>query len=234
VDTDQIRAQVRRNRWLWYFSIFCRFALAAGFTPAGLVKILGERFASRFSVIHPMGTYLGALRHTGYYYTGIDVAQVAAAILLLIPRTVTLGAVLYFPIILNIFILSIAARFDGSFVSSPLMLLANVYIVAWNYDRLKLIFPFKAGTNHILVEKPKKHNNKFPLRFFTGVFAAVGIFMFSMIYGHDVMPRNSLPDCEKQFANTENKAAGLNFCEYIHTKGRDLHECLEEFKRAAP
>ncbi len=68
-----------------------------------MVKILGERFASGLSANHPMGHYLEALHLTGYYYTFIGIVQVTAALMLLIPRTATLGAFLYFPIILNIY-----------------------------------------------------------------------------------------------------------------------------------
>ena len=108
---DQFYIKIKHNRWYWYFSIFCRVMLAIGFFIAGMVKIMGERFASGLSIIHPMGSYLEALHHTGFYYTFIGIAQVAAAILLIIPRTVTLGALLYFPIIINITILSIAVSF---------------------------------------------------------------------------------------------------------------------------
>src|ERR1700712_2895502 len=115
---DQLHLQAKGNRWLQYFTIFNRVALAAGFIPSGFVKIMGERFTS-LSNNHPMGHYLEALHHTGYYYTFIGIVQVTAALLLLIPRTAALGAVLYFPIILNICILSFAVRFDGSLLSSP-------------------------------------------------------------------------------------------------------------------
>lgn len=138
---DRVHKIVKQNRWLKYFSIFNRIALAAGFIPSGMVKIMGERFTS-LSVNHPMGNYLEAIHRTGYYYTFIGIMQVSAAILLLIPRTVTLGALIYFPIILNIWILSWAVRFDGSFFSSPLMVLANIYLLCWNFDKLKFIFPF--------------------------------------------------------------------------------------------
>ncbi|MEO6637357.1 MAG: hypothetical protein ABIN25_03705 [Ginsengibacter sp.] len=117
---DRFFFKVKGNRWYWYFSIFCRVALAYAFIAAGAVKIAGERFASGLSIKHPMGAYLEALHHTGYYYTFIGIAQVVAAILLLIPRTVTLGALLYFPIIVNIWLLSFAVRFEGSFITSPL------------------------------------------------------------------------------------------------------------------
>jgi len=229
---DQIHTQAKQNRWLRYFSVFCRLALALGFIPSGLTKIIGERFASGLAVNHPMGHYLEALHHTGYYYTFIGIAQLTAAILLLIPRTVTLGAILYLPIIINICILSFALRFDGSFVSAPLMVLANLYILFWNYDRLKFVLPFKMRSGHVISEKPKKYSNKFPTFFFTGVIASVGIFILYFIYGHEVMPRNSLPECEKQFADTENETAGLKFCECIHTYGRHLNECVEEYEKA--
>lgn len=139
---DRLHLQARRNRWLWLFSIFCRVSLAFGFFVAGMVKIAGERFASGLSANHPMGHYLEALHQTGYYYTFIGIAQVAAAIFLLIPQTVTLGAFLYFPIIFNILILTYATRFDGSIFTAPLMTLANLYLLGWNYEKWKYILPF--------------------------------------------------------------------------------------------
>jgi uncharacterized membrane protein YphA (DoxX/SURF4 family) len=139
---DNLHSGAKQNRWLGYFAVFLRIALAFGFLTAGIVKITGERFASGLSANHPMGHYLVALFHTGYYYTFIGVAQVMAAILLLIPRTVTLGALLYLPIILNICILSFAVRFEGSILTSPLMVLGDLYLLCWNYDKLKYLLPF--------------------------------------------------------------------------------------------
>ncbi|MCW3073909.1 MAG: hypothetical protein JWP69_978 [Flaviaesturariibacter sp.] len=140
---DRIHLRARQNKWLRRFSIFLRIALAWGFFTAGMVKIVGERFASGLSPKHPMGHYLTALHRTGFYYTFIGVAQVVAAILLLIPRTRLLGALIYFPIILNIWILSLAVRFEGSWLTSPLMVLANLFLLCWDYDKLKYIFPWE-------------------------------------------------------------------------------------------
>ena len=140
---DRLHERVKQKKGLRYFTVFNRIALAAGFLPAGYVKIIGERFANGLPETHPMGSYLVALHHTGFYYPFIGVLQIMAAVLLLIPRTATLGAVIYFPIILNICILSIAVRFEGSIITSPLMVLANLYLLCWDYDKLKLILPFK-------------------------------------------------------------------------------------------
>jgi uncharacterized membrane protein YphA (DoxX/SURF4 family) len=229
---DQYYLKIKENRWYWLFFVFCRISLAYAFLVAGIVKIAGERFASGLSALHPMGAYLEALHHTGSYYTFIGIAQVAAAILLLIPRTVTLGALLYFPIIVNIWLLSFAVRFEGSIVTSPLMVLANLYILVWNYDKLKFILPFTNSPNLGIVEKSKKHSNKFPFLFFSGVFATVGLVVAMARFGYEVMPRNSLSDCKKQFVNTEKERIGFEFCECIHSIGNPLAQCLEAFETA--
>ena len=227
---DQFYIKIKGNRWYWLFSVFCRLTLAYAFIVAGMVKIMGERFASGLSTVHPMGTYLEALHHTGYYYTFIGIAQVTAAILLIIPRTVTLGTLLYFPIIVNIWILSVAVRFEGSFVTSPLMVLANLYLLIWNYDRLKYILPFKNFSNYEVIKKPKKYSTKFPFLFFTGVIAIIALTVVVFAFGYEVMPRNSMSDCKKQFVNTEKKTIGFEFCKCIHKKGKPLNDCLEEFE----
>lgn len=155
---DRLHSKAKQNRWLWLFSIFNRIALAAGFIPAGIVKIMDERFASGLSVNHPMGHYLEALHLTGYYYTFIGIVQLAAAIMLLIPRTVTLGAFLYFPIILNICILTYAMRFDGSLFTAPLMVLANLFLLGWNYEKWKYILPFNRLEDDITIQKNLESN----------------------------------------------------------------------------
>ena len=228
---EQQHARIRGNRWHWLFYVFCRFALALGFIPAGLVKIMNERFAGGLSVLHPMGHYLEALHHTGFYYTFIGVVQVIAAVLLLIPRTVTLGAILYLPIILNICILSVALRFDGSFVTAPLMVLANLYVLAWNFDRIKFIFPFSRNSEQVLLKRPGKYSKKFPFAFFGGVAGIIGIVMLFALYGYDIKPKNSMKDCERQFIGSQYEVAGLSFCKCIHKEGRFLDECLEEYKK---
>ena len=139
---NSIHFQARQNKWLRYFAVFNRIGLAVGFFPSGMVKIVGERFTD-LSVKHPMGNYLEALHRTGFYYTFIGVLQVTASILLLIPRTALLGALIYFPIILNIWVLTLAVRFEGSWLSSPLMVLGNLYLLCWDYHKLKYIFPWE-------------------------------------------------------------------------------------------
>ena len=220
--------RVKQNLWHRLFSIACRFALAYAFLVAGMVKIVGERFASGLSPLHPMGAYLEALHHTGFYYTFIGVAQVLAALLLIFPKTVLLGALMYLPIIVNIWILSFAVRFEGSFVTSPLMVLANLYLLAWHYDKLRFLLPFTRHWEEASLQKPEKYDRSFPTIFFSMVVTLMGFMIWFASSGPQTMPRNSLQDCQSQFVDSMNEAAGFAFCECIHSKGNALAPCLEE------
>lgn len=209
-----------------YFTTFTRLSLAAGFLPAGYVKIIGERFTDLHNN-QPMGHYLEALHHTGYYYTFIGYAQILAALLLLIPRTVVLGTLLYLPIILNICILSLAVRFEGSLLTAPLMVIACIYLLCWHYDRIRYIFPFNTPPATPLVQ-----DNRFPKWFFAGVLAIFLAVGFTVTHLYALMPRNTLTGCESQCGSSENPKACKIFCESIHNQGQDLDKSLNEYKRA--
>lgn len=43
-ELERLYSESKRNKWLRYFAIFCRIALALGFIPSGIVKVRGERF----------------------------------------------------------------------------------------------------------------------------------------------------------------------------------------------
>jgi uncharacterized membrane protein YphA (DoxX/SURF4 family) len=226
---DQLHQQAHANKWLRYFALFLRLALAFGFITSGMVKIAGERFASGLSVNHPMGQYLEALHHTGFYYTFIGIVQVVAAILLLIPRTVALGALLYFPVILNICILSYAVRFEGSILTSSLMVLGCLFLICWHYDKIKYLLPFHPAP---ATAKPKILSSKFPTSFFLGVVATVVVIVLFIRFGFDMMPRNSSRDCNSEFVGTNRTVAGAAFCACIHKQGRPLDSCLEAYNNS--
>lgn len=212
-----------------YFTVFTRIALALGFLPSGMQKVLGYRFTS-LAVNHPMGNYLEALFHTGYYHTFIGVMQVLAAVLLLIPRTALLGALIYFPIILNICILSLSVRFDGSLISSPLMVMASLYLICWDYDRLKLIlFPDKDKWRIPKTEL----SNKFPWRFFTAVFTIMLFTGVLLLNIYELRPHNHMKDCVSQCADAGNPEACIEFCSCIHNEGKPLNSCLIEYESVA-
>lgn len=225
---DKIHFQAKRNKWLGYFAIFCRVTLAAGFIPSGMQKVLGERFTV-LAVNHPMGHFLDAFFFTGYYYTFVGIMQVLAAILLLIPRTVTIGAFIYFPIILNICILSLSVRFDGSQITSPLMVCAVLFLLCWDYHKFKNIFPFNHNISKQELPEKNELTKKFPFKFFTGVFAVIVLVVFHTRIFYSILPRNTFSDCTTQCKDKNDKSC-IDFCECIHKAGKSLEKCLEEFK----
>jgi uncharacterized membrane protein YphA (DoxX/SURF4 family) len=223
--------EAKGNRWYHYFAVFCRIMLALGFIPSGVVKVVGERFASGLSVNHPLGHYLEALHTTGYYYTFIGISQLIIALLLLIPRTALLGALMYFPVILNICILAYAVRFEGTRIIT-LMVLANLYLLCWDYDRIKYILPFKRVKEADPLAREKKLSNRFPFLFFGGVVALIASVILINHFMYDIRPGNSLIECTNGCAGNSNPKACLNFCDCIHNKGKSLHECLTAYNKA--
>lgn len=200
-----------------------------GFLPSGFVKVTGERFTA-LATTHPMGSYLEAFYHTGYYYTFVGIMQITAAILLLIPRTATLGALIYFPIILNICLLSLAVRFEGSLLTSPLMLLANIFLLCWDWNKLKFVFFPKAPKTKLPLRKDLIR--VFPIKFFMGSATIVLMLIVSLIYMNNFMfmPANDISGCKARCAEMDDQEACVVLCDCIHTS-RNYNYCMEEFRK---
>jgi len=228
---SHIYQEAKGNKWYYYFAVFCRVMLALGFGIAGIVKIKGERFASGLSVNNPMGHYLEALYYTEYYYTFIGVAQLVIAVLLLIPRTALLGALMYFPIILNICILAYAVRFEGT-RAATFMVLANLYLLCWDYDRIKYILPFGQEKGEVYSAKKKPETGKFPFLFFGSVVAVLAAIVYLNLIIYSIRPGNSPEECINGCPGNSHPEACEAFCDCIYNQGKTLHECLTRYDKA--
>lgn len=132
----QLHQRVRNIYLLKWFTWGTRILLALGFTPSGWKKLAGQRF-TMLDIDTSVGFFFEALYRAGFYWNFLGLMQLLAAVLLLIPRTAFLGALLYFPIIINIFIIVTAMDFTGTPYVVGLMVLANVYLLCWDYPKLK-------------------------------------------------------------------------------------------------
>ena len=226
---EEIYYEAKADKWFKNFAVFCRIALAASFLPTGYVKIIGERFAEGLPSNNPLGHYFDALHLTGYYYTFIGIAQIITAICLLFRRTSLLGALMYLPFAVNITVLTYATRFDGTRLVT-MALLANVFLLVWDYDRLKHILPLKQP-------KPEPHVAKPPLRkrlrfwFFSGVVAVVAIIIVGTFYLFEITPGNSEEECRNQ-CESPTSTARCDFCDCIYKYGKPLDSCLAEWDKA--
>jgi len=194
------------------------------FFRAGYVKIMGERFAEGLPHNNPLGHYFDALYLTGYYYTFIGIAQIIIAILLLIPRTSLLGALMYFPIIINICVLAYATRFDGTRLVT-MMVLASLFLLIWDYDRIKYILPFKQPKTNPPVIK-KTLGVRLRIIFFGGCVAVLAIIIVGTFYLYEITPGNSEEECRNGCAA---RPAACDFCDCIYKEGKPLDSCLVEY-----
>ena len=227
---EELYHEAKADKWFKRFAVFCRIALAASFIPAGYIKIIGERFAAGLPSNNPLGHYFDALHTTGYYYTFIGVAQIITAILLLIPRTSLLGALMYFSVIINICVLTYATRFDGT-RAVTVMLLASLFLLIWDYDRLKHILPFKQPKTEPHVLK-KNLSKRLRILFFGGAFVVLAFIIVGTFYLYEIVPGNSEAECRNQCASSKNPAACEVFCDCIYKQGQPLDSCLATFDKA--
>jgi hypothetical protein len=186
---------------------------------------MGERFSGLPSN-HPLGHYFDALLLTGSYCTFIGVCQMTAAVLLLIPRTALLGSICYFPIILNIFVLTHAVRFEGTRVAT-FMLLGNLFLLTWDYPRLKHILPFSRHD----ADHPVAETDKFPVLFFACVFAIVVSVIVINVFLFDIRPGNSEIECTNGCGNSGSPTACHHFCDCIFKRGNPLDACMNQYHR---
>jgi len=227
---EELYYEAKADKWFKRFAVFCRIALAVSFVIAGYVKVSGERFAAGLPSNNPLGHYFDALLLTGYYYTFIGVAQIITAILLLIPRTSLLGALMYFPAIINICVLTYATRFDGT-RAVTMMALACLFLLIWDYDRLKHILPFKQPET-VPPEVKRPLGRRLRVAFFGGVLAILAIIIIGTFYLYEIVPGNAEDECRNQCASSKNPAACEIFCDCIYHQGQPLDTCLTTFDKA--
>lgn len=121
--------------WLRRFTLANRILLAMAFLPTGLVKALGRRFTI-LPAESPVGFFFEAMYQTGPYWIFIGLVQVVAAVLLLVPRTAALGALLFLPVGLSVFLITWGVGFGNTVYITAGMLLSAVYLVCWDGGRV--------------------------------------------------------------------------------------------------
>ena len=138
---DRWHSAARERGWLSKFAWLNRVLLALAFLPSSMTKILGHRFTS-LGLDSPVGFFFEAMYRTGIYWQFIGIMQLTAAVLLVIPRTQALGALVYFPIALNIFLITVGIGFQGTPFITGAMVLASFFLLCWHYDAWKnVLFP---------------------------------------------------------------------------------------------
>src|SRR6201986_3150313 len=114
---------VRARPLLYRLTLGTRLLLAVGFIPTGMVKLLGRRF-TLMSPESDIGLFFETLYRSGLYWHFLGLTQVAAGLLVLWNATATVGAMMFFGIMLNVFVITLSYDFRLTPVVTGLMLLA--------------------------------------------------------------------------------------------------------------
>ena len=135
--------------WLFQlFTIFVRYLLGMAFVWASILKIRGVRFTPKSGEHMPIDSLshlLESMYRSGFYWYFIGWGQFLAGFLIMSQTFSILGAVVYFPIMLSIFILTTYFQSTGILIVTSLMLLANIYLLLWDWNKLKFIVLNKPG-----------------------------------------------------------------------------------------
>lgn len=131
--------RLKRLRIVQLFAINLRYLIGSAFVFAGMPKVMGERFTN-MSVDTPVGFFFEAMYQTGFYWNFLGWGQVVAALLLMTQRFATLGALLFYPIMINVWLITWSVGFKGTPTVTFLMFLANTWLLIWDYRKLTPLF----------------------------------------------------------------------------------------------
>jgi uncharacterized membrane protein YphA (DoxX/SURF4 family) len=177
---EKLLFRLKSRKIFQLFTILVRYVLGAAFVWASILKIKGIRFtptSAEHAPIHSLPHLLEALYRSGFYWYFIGWAQFIAGFLIMSQIFSTLGAVVYFPMMVSIFILT--TYFESPVILSvtSLMLLANIYLFVWDWNRLKFILVNKPGE---YVDQPTQFSRQ-KIWTYIGILLCIVISIFRVI-----------------------------------------------------
>jgi hypothetical protein len=168
---ERLISKLKQNIILQLFTILLRYLLGAAFVFASIFKIQGIRFTPESAANAPINSlehFFETMYQTPYYWNFIGCAQFMVGFLLMSQIFSTAGAVAFFPIILNIFVITISFQSPNILLITFLMVCGNIYLLLWDWNKLKFI----------ALPNPQNYvddNNEFSKR---KIWTFLGIFFF--------------------------------------------------------
>lgn len=137
----------RRMTFLQIFTIYVRYLIGGAFVIAafGMGKFNNSELlisspGASIEKLEPIQQFFRVMATSGLYWHFIGWSQVIGGALLMTQRFAKLGALIFFGLILNIFIITVSYHFQGTPVVTGLMLLATTYLLVWDLDSFQFIF----------------------------------------------------------------------------------------------
>lgn len=145
-----------KQRWIIkLFVIYLRYLIGFAFVFASIVKIKGERFTS-IPASEPVGYFFEAMYQSGFYWNFLGWAQFTSGALLMSQRFSTIGAMVFFPVILNVCLITNSIDFgSGTPVITTLMLAGTMFLLLWDYKKWIILFYYDHHIKLDLTQHPK-------------------------------------------------------------------------------
>lgn len=146
---------LQTSRFVKLAVIYLRYFIGFAFVFSSFVKIKGERFTT-ISVTEPVGYFFEALYQSGFYWNFLGWSQFIAGTLLMTQRFATVGAMIFLPIILNVFMITHCIDFGmGTPIITTLMLMASIFLLLWDYKKWSILFQPEHTIKLDLTNQPK-------------------------------------------------------------------------------
>jgi uncharacterized membrane protein YphA (DoxX/SURF4 family) len=158
------------------FTIGLRYVMGASFVYAAVFKIKGIRFtpeSGRNAPIDSLPHFFETMYQAGLYWQFIGWGQMIAGMLLMSKLFSTIGAVAFFPILLSIWVITFSFESIGVLLITTLMLIGNIYLLLWDWNRLK----------YMLLHAPGDFVDDNPAFFKGKVWIFLGLVLFVVVIG---------------------------------------------------
>ncbi len=182
---NKILNKLKHHIFLQLLVIYTRYLIGAAFVFASVVKIQGKRFTTIDGINEPINSawhMFETLYQSGLWWKVMGFGQLIAGLLLMTQRYAKLGALMFLPIIANVFVFTLSYDFRGTPLITGLMLAANIMLVLWDWDELKII------VNKTPVIQPPNSFEHLRIWEVTGL----ALFLFTAIYRASVAGYNIL------------------------------------------
>lgn len=138
--------KIKRNALLQLFTIYLRYLIGGAFIIAAIgmgklsggVNLLGS-IGPPIQDLAPIQQFFRVMHDSGLYWQFIGWIQIVAGVLLLTQRFAKLGALIFFGIIVNIFVITVSYEFTGTPLVTGLMVLATIYLLVWDLPTLLML-----------------------------------------------------------------------------------------------
>jgi uncharacterized membrane protein YphA (DoxX/SURF4 family) len=158
--------RLKQHTALQIFTIYLRYLIGGAFIIAaiGMGKLSGKSFidsATPIGELMPIQQFFRVMAESGLYWKFIGWFQIVCGALLMTQRFARLGALLFFGMIVNIFVITVSYHFQGTPVVTGLMTLAATYLLVWDMHALQFIVRKPQHSNLIEPQALKVHDQNY-------------------------------------------------------------------------